>query len=282
MEPLNTIVRALQKQFQPVKNTSAEALTHQQNLASLVGMVSILLPSVMFIFGVTKMTCFYQSLSHFYYSPIAGAVFIGCLGFIGGYLITWQGQSFWETWLATLAGPMAWLVATFPTIEAGCDTGTWTERVFTDVTYTDSSDVDPTSSAAPDMYHFFVDGAFVIHVSAALVLFAVLAFFALVVFTREIPERDRPDGGDLTEAKKTRNAIYRFCAGTIIGAIALIGIRVGLGAFLDWELAWWERYNLTFWCEAAALVAFGVSWMVKGRFWGYALVDDKVDRSARL
>lgn len=272
-------IKKLHQHLQPQKNTSVEARTHQQNLAFLVGAVSVSLPLVMIVFGVAGLTCFYQSLSRFYYSPISGAFFIGCLGFIGGYLITWQGQSNLETWLATLAGPMAWLVATFPTSGAGCDEKIWTERIFADVPYAGDGTVSGPALDTPNEYHFFFDSAFTIHVGAALILFGVLAFFAMVVFTREIPERDRIKG-NLTPEKWWRNFFYIASGCLIIASIGAIGIRIGLGRWFD--LSWWERNNLTFWCEAVALFAFGFSWMVKGRFWGYALVDPKVDTPQRM
>ena len=36
----------------------------------------------------------------------------------------------------------------------------------------------------------------------------------------------------------------------------------------------WDEHNLSFWCETLALWFFGLSWLVKGRFFGRALLDE--------
>ena len=43
-------------------------------------------------------------------------------------------------------------------------------------------------------------------------------------------------------------------------------------------LPWWNEINATFWCEAFALWAFGISWMVKGRFWDLLLRDERDEK----
>ncbi len=69
-------------------------------------------------------------------------------------------------------------------------------------------------------------------------------------------------GGGITKEKARRNAVYHWSGWTIVGAIAVIGIRAIVGR--DW--AWWNDYNLTFVMETIILWAFGLSWAVKGRF----------------
>jgi hypothetical protein len=95
-----------------------------------------------------------------------------------------------------------------------------------------------------------------LHYGAALVFFLVLAFFCIFLFTKThatLPE---------TPQKIIRNRLYTICGYTIL-------ICLGLLALQEW---WWfiQRVPLikgsstTFVAESIALLAFGISWLVKG------------------
>lgn len=85
----------------------------------------------------------------------------------------------------------------------------------------------------------------VVHHLAAIVLFAMFALFSLWLF-RLTPGDEKPSGG-----KRTRNAVYLFCGVVIVASIIWAGIS-GLNG------------RPIFWPESIALVAFAVSWLVKG------------------
>lgn len=117
-----------------------------------------------------------------------------------------------------------------------------------------------------------------IHLVCAASLFALLAWFSLYQFTktggevtRSTPSSDRvmrilrttPEHlAKMTENKQRRNRIYRGCGWIIVACIALVVISNA--ADLD----------LLFWCESVAVIAFGISWLVKGGFLGW-LVDTR-------
>ena len=90
------------------------------------------------------------------------------------------------------------------------------------------------------------------HLIFAGLLFTLLAVFALVLFPRS--------GGAKTAAKKHRNIVYRTCGVIIIAAMVMVPVSNVLDP-PDWLHAF-------FWLETICVVAFGISWLVKGGFLG--------------
>jgi hypothetical protein len=93
-----------------------------------------------------------------------------------------------------------------------------------------------------------------LHLISAAVFFLTLAYFSLVLFKKTSPQQP------MTIRKVWRNRIYTVCGSVILIALALsaiIGIVPALAAAL-------ERFDPIFWLEAAAIVAFGISWVTKG------------------
>ena len=96
-------------------------------------------------------------------------------------------------------------------------------------------------------------------------LFVFLAIFSLKLFTKT------NDVNTMTAQKRRRNQVYVVCGWIIVSAIMLIVI-----AELAQPPAAWHSL---FWLESLAVVAFGVSWLIKGGFRGL-LVDPQPSRSA--
>lgn len=96
----------------------------------------------------------------------------------------------------------------------------------------------------------------VIHHVAAVVLFSMFAVFALWLF-RLTAEGEQPTAG-----KRRRNAVYVVCGIVIVGCIVWAGVSG-------------RNDRPIFWPESIALIAFAVSWLVKG----YAL--DTIMSAAR-
>lgn len=92
----------------------------------------------------------------------------------------------------------------------------------------------------------------VVHLVAAALLFLVLAMISLTLFTR------RAGPGSPTPTKIRQNVVHRVAGWSILALLVLAAVA-GLTGILDW----WPDY--LFWLEAAMLVAFGLSWFVKGR-----------------
>jgi hypothetical protein len=92
-----------------------------------------------------------------------------------------------------------------------------------------------------------------IHIVFAAVFFLALAYFALVLFRKTHPAV-RP-----TRMKLVRNKVYTVCGYTILVAIALIAAVRFVPANSPIQ-----DLSPVFWLESLAIVAFGISWFVKG------------------
>lgn len=93
----------------------------------------------------------------------------------------------------------------------------------------------------------------VLHLFFAAGFFLTLAYFSLALFRKSDPTRPP------TPAKRKRNRVYAACGYVILGCIAAIALaKLALPASLL------DALDLVFWFEAAAVLAFGVSWLVKG------------------
>lgn len=264
------IIQTAALRYQPQTHETGDHALNQIKMAFFVGLVAVGLPTVLLIAGLFGFTCTYDSISHFYYAGWLGSCFVGALIFIGTYLLAYHGLNPGERHLSTIAGYCAYGVALFPTSHAGCDDGAWSGRAFVDLALKDNV-ASVTNPAGPDLFNLFAGASFV-HLGSALLLFIFLAWFSLVVFTREIPERDRIDGV-LKPVKRLRNRIYIATGWVIAICIAGLALRKGIEILMGSEIEFWNDLNLTFWLEAIALYAFGIAWMVKGRFWNLALLD---------
>ena len=183
---------------------------------------------------------------------VLGDIFVGCLIAIAALLMAYRGWTPKVAQLATLAGAAALIVALVPMSgwAPGCSAG--------------ASQIacDGQAMLYPVIGNW-------IHAGAAGILFAILAFFCLFVFTK-IPSG--PDGGPGVPslAKRRRNVIYRT-SGVLIAGCA---VAIGIGGQSAGE--WWLAYDMTFWLEAVILSAFGVSWLTQGR--ALVRLEDPRDR----
>jgi hypothetical protein len=88
-----------------------------------------------------------------------------------------------------------------------------------------------------------------LHLVCACALFVLLAVFSLFLFTQTSAETMTPE-------KARRNQVYRACGGVIVATIVL----VMASNVADPPSSW----HTLFWLESVGVVAFGVSWLVKG------------------
>ncbi|OGN98625.1 MAG: hypothetical protein A2Y89_05035 [Chloroflexi bacterium RBG_13_51_18] len=203
-------------------------------LRGIVGGLGIALPIVLLIWGFFISGWPPQDSLSDYYSLRTRDAFVGILFVIGWILFAYKGYEKMDK----VAGKLAWLfalcVALFP------NSGTSWERV--------------------------------VHFSSATCLFAVLAFFSLVLFTKSSASRTgfketvsdfRISGAkkvkSMSDEKKIRNKVYVICGWTIVACIILLALYLGLGQntaistikpvlLLEWIMIW----------------AFGFAWFVKG------------------
>ena len=92
-----------------------------------------------------------------------------------------------------------------------------------------------------------------VHLACAALLFLTLACMSIRLFTKTAP------GGSPTPQKLWRNRIYRVCGCVIIACVALCAV-----VKLPHIRPVVEGFKPTFWLESLAVVAFGLSWLVKG------------------
>jgi uncharacterized membrane protein YobD (UPF0266 family) len=64
----------------------------------------------------------------------------------------------------------------------------------------------------------------------------------------------------MSAQKRRRNQVYMVCGWIIVAAIVLVIVS----NIVDPPSGW----NTLYWLETVAVVAFGVSWLVKGEFLG--------------
>jgi hypothetical protein len=94
----------------------------------------------------------------------------------------------------------------------------------------------------------------VVHLACACTLFVLLAFFSLFLFTKSA------DSKPMSDQKRRRNLVYRTCGLIISAAIVLVVVSNVVKPP--------SSLHALFWLETTAVIAFGVSWLVKGGFLG--------------
>jgi hypothetical protein len=92
----------------------------------------------------------------------------------------------------------------------------------------------------------------VVHLTCAATLFALLGTFALFFFTKT------GDPKVMSHRKQQRNLVYRICGSTIFAAIALVVVTEIVRPP--------RRWHAFLFLETIMVVAFGISWLIKGGF----------------
>lgn len=203
----------------PSGTSARGAVLSYIGLRRSVGIIGIALPFVVAL-GNLLLTGdgLRSSISSYYYTGMRD-VFVGSLCAVGVFLFCYRYEQP-DDRLGNLAGVAAIGVALFPTRPEG------------------------TASTAQTVVGW-------LHLTFAVAFFASLAWFCLVLFTR--------DDGARTTRKSVRNMVYRTCGIVILTCLALAALNPlvvpdGLARAL----------HPLFWLESAAIVAFGVAWFVKG------------------
>lgn len=101
-------------------------------------------------------------------------------------------------------------------------------------------------SVSPAFVGYFqlpIKASSLLHCSAAVTFFCLLAYNAIFLFTKH--------NGEMTEKKKIRNFVYRFCGLGMLSVMILMPLPLKFAA-------------KTWWIEMVALTFFGISWLVKG------------------
>jgi hypothetical protein len=207
-------------------------------LRKSVGFLGIFLPIVLISGSLLVGNCtqLQPSISHYYYT-IMGSYFVGTLCAVSLFLFSYKGYGMQDRVTALIAAVTALVVAFCPTAK---DAHSLCEYI-----------VIPKAIPLSK-----------VHYSAAAVLITCLAYFSLFLFTKsDIPKSKQE------KPKKVRNGVYIACGIIIALCIALIAIYNLVDGF-EAKFAYLKPVVVL---ESAALVAFGISWLVKGE----AILGDK-------
>jgi|GEM_PF-571136 len=266
-------------------------LINRQILARAVGYLAMCLPFVLFGLGY-GLSCAFDTISHYYFGPLTGSVFVGTASAVALALVAYSGKTRFETTMATLAALALVVVALVPTQNVGCEKTQLSARVFATAQvsperdtvvlkpFSDAVEFDQSGQAVPVEAHFrWAIGAATVHTVAAGIFILILAYFCFFIFTRTDAAHLKADGsGDLTDEKKSRNRKYRQSGWVIV--LSLIALVLGL--FLTGGAAQiWDYYNGTFVFESIAILAFARSWLLKGRASVYRDLSDADEEQAR-
>ena len=275
----------LQGLFQPQDDwplQSLEQFKRQQQIQALwIGVMAFLLP-VFLYFGNRGTDCFRDSISHSYYLPFWGNVFVAITFSIGVLLLFYRGQSRSERKLVIVSALCAFVVALNPTNGSGCDEIFSQSRVL----FETHDDVLLRSAFPIGM----VAGK--VHLAGAVLLFVCLAIFNLLVFTA-LDTTTKSSKKKANRNKVIRNRIYKFCGYMML--LTIVTLAIGFSTNLDdceafnasqgitqaiaeCDPSTWDRYNLTFYFEWLGLALFGAAWFVKGRGGGFLLTDEHPDK----
>ena len=198
----------------PPPDTRQPVIVSYLTLRRVVGVLGVSLPVVLALWGFSLLGGFRILLSiSDYYALRTRDVFVGTLFTIAWFLFTYRGYDRRDDVAGNWACLFAIGTALFP------NTGTRFERAA--------------------------------HFASASLLFLVLAYFSLFLFTKT--------SGTPTRMKRARNEVYRLCGVLMLACIGLIGVyKLGL------DESPLQHLKPVFWLESLALWAFGVSWFVKG------------------
>lgn len=248
--------------------------------------MAVLLPCVLLVAGL--LDCQLNSLSHYYFSKYLGAFFVGTLVGLATLLFAYTGQNRLEDRVAKIMAVCALLVALFPTGGDPCEGTFKTSRIFLGEHEAHSPAFHFEHQGGDDSLkeYTFIPYSGIIHFGAAAVLFFLLSYYSALIFTRVNWESAKKDKTHflIPSSKRTRNRFYIGCTLLILCSIVAMGGVFLLDLFAPnlGVMRIWGAWNLTFWFEALALIAFGLAWFVKGRLLGFAALLGDEDEAAEL
>lgn len=193
-------------------------------LRKAVGIIGMALPLVL----LSAQRGDLDSVSQAYYTG-SGGLFVAGLGAIGVFLLFYRGVDGRDRIASCFAGVSALVVGLVP-----CGCGSHGGSL-------------PLWGWSPAYGNSVWP---LVHLAAAAALFVVLALFCLWLFPMsDVPRRTNPK-------KDQRNAVYRAAGLVIVGCL--------LALLAHFAVVEWLPVGGVFWLETAMLVAFGLSWAVKG------------------
>ncbi len=217
-------------------------------IRKLVGILGIALPVLL----PFTMGDFLASISHYYYSTLSSLFFIIILSAFGLFLISYKGykkdvktEQISDDFLTNIGGFAALIVVFIPTLCKG-STSTFIDLLCTNENYPLFGHNNATLS--------------VIHLISAGIFILCMGWMSKYKFTRG--------------SKDVHNKIYKHCGNIVFISVALIIVGVILEK-LNINFLINDYYVFIF--ETIAVIAFGSSWLVKGK-----AIENLVDLKERM
>ncbi|NND82449.1 MAG: DUF998 domain-containing protein [Gammaproteobacteria bacterium] len=198
-------------------------------LREAIGFMGLSLPLVLWVGGLIEQDAVQPSISHYYHTGLQD-IFVGYLFAISVFLMAYRGYEATDLWCGKVAGLSGIGVALFPTMKG-------LEQC--------------TGEAVSSGAALFSK----IHLGSALVFFSILAVFCFALFTKSKP------GVPPTPMKLWRNRVYRSCGTVIIGSLVMIVVVTLMNRG---NCPTTSLLPPVFAFESLAILAFGLSWVVKG------------------
>ena len=212
-----------------------------RTLRLLVGGIAIGLAVLVQAFSPWSLT----SISSSYFSgDWPRNFFVGCLFFIAGFLIAYNGKQWIEAWLSKIAAIAAIGVATFP-----CDCAVEARRRGSAMLQCLGENTDRYPDVAHCLMRFQeIKGA---HYFSAFVMFAILAAFCYIFYAHAKKKKD-----ERRTAARRRMIVYLASLASIVLAGIAMLVDYVMGGRIS---AAWPTF--VFWAEFVGLVSFGTAWI---------------------
>ncbi len=199
-------------------------------LRRLIGGLGMLLPLFCISGGkIFAGLSWQQSISYYYYTNMRD-FFVGLLFCVSMFLITYKGYEKIDTLITTASGISGLCIAIFP-----CHF---------------ESDLDNFVGIFQIESHI----SNIIHLTFASFFFLLLAINSIFLFT--LSDKSKTT---FSKNKKFRNKIYVCCGAIILLSMALVALLL---LSLSEEMI--KQYKIVLSFETIMLVAFGISWLIKG------------------
>jgi hypothetical protein len=203
-------------------------ITSYLAMRRLIGVLGIALPILLFFGGLAQDTpIILGSISGYYYTSMRD-FFVGLLSGVALFLLSYKGYEKIDDVVAQMSGLCVLGMIIFPT---AMYSGTVVKV---------------------GMFRIPDDMSEYIHLAFGALFFLLLSYNSIFLFTRRHP-------GVMGKEKKRRNMIYRSCG--VVMLLSILGITVYMIFLKETFLS---KMNPVLILESVALIAFGISWLVKG------------------
>ena len=206
------------------------------SLRRLIGILGMLLPFICVLGGILFANISVRTSISSYYHTNMRDCFVGLLVGVSLFLLTYKGYERIDNIITGIIGIAGFGIAVFPCLNI---------------------------IASTDPVGIFQISPFIsnrIHLACAFTFFFLLAINSMFIFTLTKSEKIPK-----TRNKKIRNYIYISCGVVILLSLLILFIRSLVGAEV-------ENSKILLIFETIMLLAFGISWLVKGE----TLFKDKI------